>query len=108
MIEALEGLEDGKFVSAPARAKLLRAQDHSGMIDCYISQVQNGKFVVKKRIPRAEMESLLPPRYDFRNTNCNIGRGVAAPCRGGRPAMPFGTAREDPGEVPENLRAALA
>jgi branched-chain amino acid transport system substrate-binding protein len=66
VIEALEGLKMENSIAHPQGAKLLRAQDHSGMIDCYISQVQNGKFVVKKRIPRAEMESLLPPRYDFR------------------------------------------
>jgi branched-chain amino acid transport system substrate-binding protein len=66
VIEALEGLKMENSLAHPQGAKVLRAEDHSGMIDCYISQVQNGKFAVKKHIPRAEMEALLPPRYDFR------------------------------------------
>lgn len=66
VIEALEGLKMDNSLAHPQGAKVLRAEDHSGMIDCYISQVQNGKFAVKKHIPRAEMEALLPPRYDFR------------------------------------------
>lgn len=66
VIEALEGLTMDNSLAHPQGAKVLRAEDHSGMIDCYISQVQNGKFAVKKHIPRAEMEALLPPRYDFR------------------------------------------
>ena len=65
-IEALEGLEMENSLAHPQGAKLLRGEDHSGMIDCYMSQVVNDKFVVKRRIPRAEMEALLPPRYDFR------------------------------------------
>ena len=36
------------------------------MIDCYISRVEEDKFVVKKHISRAEMEAKLPPRFDFR------------------------------------------
>jgi branched-chain amino acid transport system substrate-binding protein len=66
VIEALEGLKMENSLAHPQGAKVLRAEDHSGMIDCYISQVQNGKFAVKKHIPRAAMEALLPPRYDFR------------------------------------------
>jgi len=50
----------------PQGGKVLRAEDHSGIIDCYISRVEKDKFVMKKHIPRAEMETLLPPRYDFR------------------------------------------
>ena len=29
----------------PQGSKILRAQDHSGMIDCYMSRVENSKFV---------------------------------------------------------------
>jgi len=65
-IQALEGLEMHNSLAHPQGAKLLRAEDHRAMIDCYMSQVLNDKFVVKRRIPRAEMESLLPPRFDFR------------------------------------------
>lgn len=65
VVEALEGLEMKNSIAHPQGGKLLRAQDHSGMIDCYISQVQDNKFAVKKTITKAELEKLLPPRYDF-------------------------------------------
>lgn len=66
VIQALEGLKMDNSLAHPQGGKVLRAEDHSGMIDCYISRVENDKFVMKKHIPRAEMEALLPPRYDFR------------------------------------------
>lgn len=66
VIKALEGLEMDNSLSHPQGGKVLRAEDHSGMIDCYISRVEDDKFVMKKHIPRAEMEAKLPPRYDFR------------------------------------------
>jgi branched-chain amino acid transport system substrate-binding protein len=66
VIEALEGMEMENSLAFPQGSKLLRAEDHSGMIDCYISQVVNSKFEMKKHIPRADMMALLPPRYDFR------------------------------------------
>jgi len=66
VIEALEGLEMQNSLAHPQGSKLLRAEDHSGMIDCFISKVEDSKFVVKKRIPRDEMIAKLPPRYDFR------------------------------------------
>jgi len=65
VIEALEGLEMENSVAHPQGSKLLRAEDHSGMIDCYISQVVDSKFEMKKHIPRADMMAMLPPRYDF-------------------------------------------
>lgn len=66
VIQALEGLEMQNSMQHPQGAKLLRAEDHSGMIDCYMSRVENSKFVLKKRIPREELITKLPPRYDFR------------------------------------------
>jgi branched-chain amino acid transport system substrate-binding protein len=66
VIEALEGLEMPNSLAHPQGTKLLRAEDHSGMVDCYISKVEDSKFVVKKKIPRDEMIAKLPPRYDFR------------------------------------------
>jgi branched-chain amino acid transport system substrate-binding protein len=50
----------------PQGTKLLRAEDHSGMIDCYMSRVEDSKFVLKQRIAREELMAKLPPRYDFR------------------------------------------
>lgn len=66
VIEALEGLEMPNSLAHPQGKKVLRAEDHSGMIDCFISQVDDSKFVVKKKISRDEMIAKLPPRYDFR------------------------------------------
>jgi branched-chain amino acid transport system substrate-binding protein len=66
VIQALEGLKMDNSLAHPQGGKVLRAEDHSGIIDCYISRVEKDKFVMKKHIPRAEMETLLPPRYDFR------------------------------------------
>ncbi|MBT5299432.1 MAG: ABC transporter substrate-binding protein [Rhodospirillaceae bacterium] len=65
-IEALEGLQMKNSLSHPQGTKVLRAEDHSGMIDCYMSRVEDSKFVLKKRIPREELMAKLPPRYDFR------------------------------------------
>ena len=65
-IEALEGLNMENSLAHPQGSKILRAEDHSGMIDCYMSKVEDSKFSIKKRIPRAELEAKLPPRYDFR------------------------------------------
>lgn len=65
-IEALEGMEMVNSLAHPQGSKLLRAEDHSGMVDCYISKVEDSKFVVKKKIPREEMMAKLPPRYNFR------------------------------------------
>ena len=66
VIEALEGLEMENSHAYPQGSKLLRAEDHSGMIDCYISKVEDSKFVLQKKIGRDEMMAKLPPRYDFR------------------------------------------
>ena len=66
VIQALEGLEMPNSLAYPQGTKLLRAEDHSGMVDCFISKVEDSKFVVKKKIPRDEMIAKLPPRYDFR------------------------------------------
>ena len=30
-----------------------------------MSRVEDSKFVLKKKIPKEEMEKILPPRYDF-------------------------------------------
>jgi len=66
VIEALEGMEMKNSLMHPQGSKLLRAEDHSGMIDCYLSRVEKSRFVLKKRIPRKELMAKLPPRYDFR------------------------------------------
>lgn len=65
VIEALEGLEMANSLGHPQGAKLLRREDHSGILDCYISRIENGEFHVKKRVPKEQMASIMPPRFDF-------------------------------------------
>lgn len=65
VIQALEGLKLTNSLGHPQGDKLLRAEDHSGMIDCYISRVEGGKLQVKKRVPKEDLIAQLPPRYDF-------------------------------------------
>ncbi|MEA2933395.1 MAG: branched-chain amino acid transport system substrate-binding protein [Variibacter sp.] len=65
VIEALEGLQMDNSIGHPQGAKLLRKEDHSGIIDCFISRVENNELQVKKKISKEEMAQLLPPRFDF-------------------------------------------
>jgi len=65
IIEYLEGARMANSVEHPQGDKVLRAEDHSGILDNYISQVRNGKFELVKRIPKEEIAENLPPRYDF-------------------------------------------
>ncbi|MFZ5555657.1 MAG: ABC transporter substrate-binding protein [Pseudomonadota bacterium] len=65
VIQALEGMKMANSLGHPQGEKLLRAQDHSGMIDCYISRVENGRFEVKKKVTKEELMAQLPPRFDF-------------------------------------------
>ncbi len=65
VIQALEGMQMKNSLAFPQGDKLLRAQDHSGIIDCYISRIENGKLEVKKRVPKEELVKQLPPRFDF-------------------------------------------
>lgn len=43
-------------------AKSLRKQDHSGLVDCYISRVKSFKFEVKKHVSKDDLAMLMPPR----------------------------------------------
>lgn len=65
VIEALEGLEMANSLGHPQGAKMLRKEDHSGIIDCYISQVVDNKFEVKKKVTKAELLKAMPPRVDL-------------------------------------------
>ncbi|MEZ5907270.1 MAG: ABC transporter substrate-binding protein [Hyphomicrobiaceae bacterium] len=65
VIEALEGLQMPNSVGHPQGAKLLRKEDHSGMIDCYISRIENNEFHVKKRVSKEELMAELKPRFDL-------------------------------------------
>jgi len=64
-IRALEGLQMKNSIGHPSGDKILRKEDHAGIIDCYISRVENGKFEVKKRIPKEELIKNMPLRHDL-------------------------------------------
>jgi branched-chain amino acid transport system substrate-binding protein len=65
VIEALEGMEMKNSLAHPQGDKLIRKEDHVGIIDCYISRVENGKMQVKKRIPKEELAKNMPLRHDL-------------------------------------------
>ncbi|MCW5692624.1 MAG: hypothetical protein KIT48_09680 [Pseudolabrys sp.] len=44
-------MEMKNSLAHPQGDKAIRKVDHVGIIDCYISRVENGKLEVKKRIP---------------------------------------------------------
>jgi branched-chain amino acid transport system substrate-binding protein len=65
VIKALEGMQMKNSLAHPQGDKYIRKEDHVGIIDCYISRVENGKFVVKKRIPKEELANNMPIRHDL-------------------------------------------
>jgi branched-chain amino acid transport system substrate-binding protein len=65
VIQALEGMEMKNSLSHPQGDKLIRKEDHVGILDCYISRVEGGKLEVKKRIPKEELASNMPLRHDL-------------------------------------------
>src|SRR5712672_3594341 len=65
VIQALEGMQMQNSLGHPQGDKLIRKEDHAGILDCYISRVENGKFEVKKRIPKEELASNMPIRFDL-------------------------------------------
>jgi branched-chain amino acid transport system substrate-binding protein len=65
VIRALEGLQMTNSLSHPQGDKLIRKEDHVGIIDCYISRVENGKLTVQRRIPKEELAKNMPIRHDL-------------------------------------------
>ena len=65
VIEALEGMTLPNSLGHPQGTKILRREDHSGMVDCYISRVEGGKLEVKKKVTKEDLIKALPPRFDF-------------------------------------------
>lgn len=65
VIQALEGMEMKNSLAHPQGGKLIRKEDHVGIIDCYISRVENGRLEVKKRIPKEELLQNMPVRFDL-------------------------------------------
>lgn len=66
VVEALEGMSFDLSAETPQSAGILRAEDHSGMIDCMISQVRDDVFEPIVTVTKEELMAKLPPRVDFR------------------------------------------
>jgi branched-chain amino acid transport system substrate-binding protein len=65
VIRALEGMQMRNSLAHPQGDKIIRKEDHVGIIDCYISRVENGKLEVKKRIPKEELAKNMPLRHNL-------------------------------------------
>jgi branched-chain amino acid transport system substrate-binding protein len=65
VIQALEGMHMKNSLAHPQGDKIIRKEDHVGIIDCYISRVENGKLEVKKRIPKEELAKNMPLRHNL-------------------------------------------
>ena len=51
---------DQNSLTHPQGDKIIRKQDHCGIIDCYISRVENGRYEVKRRMPLRHDLSTMP------------------------------------------------
>lgn len=65
VIEALEGMEMKNSIGHPQGDKIIRKEDHAGVIDCYISRVVNGKLTLQKRIPKEDLLKNMPVRHNL-------------------------------------------
>jgi branched-chain amino acid transport system substrate-binding protein len=65
VIRALEGMQMTNSLAHPQGAKLIRKEDHAGILDCYISKVTNGKLEVQKRIPKEDLAKNMPLRFNL-------------------------------------------
>jgi len=65
VLQALEGMQMKNSLAHPQGDKIIRKQDHAGIIDCYISRVENGKFEVKRRIPKEDLATNMPLRHNL-------------------------------------------
>ena len=67
VIQVLEGMQMKNSLAHPQGDKLIRKEDHAGIIDSYISRVESGRFEVKKRIPKEELATNMPLRHNLSN-----------------------------------------
>ncbi len=65
VIQALEGMQMKNSIGHPQGDKIIRKEDHAGIIDCYISRVENGRLEVKKKIPKEELVKHMPARSNL-------------------------------------------
>ena len=79
VIQTLEGMQMKNSLGHPQGDKFIRKEDHAGIIDCYISRVENGKFEVKKRIPKEELAATCRCGTTSRPYRCDIPAPAALP-----------------------------
>ena len=65
VIQALEGQQMKNSIGHPQGDKLIRGEDHCGIVDAYISRVEKGRLEVKKRIPKEDLAKQMPVRHDL-------------------------------------------
>ena len=65
VIQALEGMEMENSLGHPQGDKMIRKEDHVGIMDCYISRVVNGKLALQKRIPKEDLLKNMPVRHNL-------------------------------------------
>lgn len=65
VIRALEGMEMKNSLGHPQGNKMIRKEDHAGILDCYISRVENGKLALQKRVPKEDLAKNMPVRFDL-------------------------------------------
>ncbi len=63
VVEALEGIESPLSLGNPQGAKIMRKEDHRGIIDSNICRLENNEFVLKKKVSKEELASKLPVRH---------------------------------------------
>src|SRR5262249_6177723 len=65
VIQALEGMQMKNSLAHPQGDKIIRKEDHVGIIDCYISLGENAKLPHKKRIAKEELAKNMPLRHNL-------------------------------------------
>jgi branched-chain amino acid transport system substrate-binding protein len=65
VIQALEGMEMKNSLGHPQGDKMIRKEDHVGIMDCYISRVVNGKLALQKRVPKEDLLKNMPVRHNL-------------------------------------------
>lgn len=64
-IQALEGMEVKESFEYPQGDKYMRREDHKAVIDHYMSHVENGEIHVKMKIPKEDIVTRFPPRFNL-------------------------------------------
>jgi len=64
-IQALEGMEANESFEFPQGDIYMRREDHKCVHDHYMSHIKDGEIHVQMKIPKEDIVSRFPPRYDF-------------------------------------------